>query len=144
MTKQETLLENLKDLEETLELNSVLGNETVVRKTFRVPVNEQTPVDLTISGVAYPVVNISEGGVGFMAEAGDMAQAGQRILSLHLRCEGRNILAEGTVRHVTALEDGGFLYGVSLDLEEDDRAFMVDFVQKARERFFSQGATCSR
>lgn len=139
MTKQETLLENLKDLEETLELSSVLGNETVVRKTFRVPVNEQTPVELTISGVSHRVANISEGGVGFVAEAGDLAEVGQQMLCLHLRFDGRDIRAEGTVRHVTPLEDGGFLYGLSLDLESEDRAFMVDFVQKARERFFGQG-----
>ncbi len=139
MSVKETLLENLKDLEETLELTSVLGSETVVRKTFRVPVNEQTPVDLTISGVTYRVVNISEGGLGFMADVGDLAQVGERIPSMHLSFNGRDIPAESTVRHVTALEDGGFLYGVSLDMEEEDRAFMVDFVQKARERFFSQG-----
>ncbi len=139
MAKQETLLENLKDLEETLELSSLLGSETVVRKTFRVPVNEQTPVELTISGVSYQVANISEGGVGFVAEAGDLAEVGQRMLSLHLRLDERDLHAEGTVRHVTPLEDGGFLYGLSLDLESEDRAFMVDFVQKARERFFGQG-----
>lgn len=138
MSVKETLWESLKDLQETLELSSVLGNETVVRKNFRVPVNEQTPVDLTICGVTYRVVNISEGGLGFTADIGDLAKAGQRISSMHLSFDGRDIPAEGTVRHVTVLEDGGFLYGVSLDMEEEDRAFMVDFVQKARERFFSQ------
>ncbi|WP_448382023.1 PilZ domain-containing protein [Desulfosoma sp.] len=139
MTKQESLLESLKDLEETLELTSALGSETVVRKTFRVPVNDQTPVELTIAGVPYRVANISEGGLGFLADSGDLAAVGQRMLSVNLRCKGRDIQGKGTVRHVTPLEDGGFLYGLSLDLEEDDLAFMVDFVHKARERFFAQG-----
>lgn len=139
MTKQESLLESLKDLEETLELSSALGSETVVRKTFRVPVNEQTPVELRISGVSYRVANISEGGVGFLADSADLAEVGQRMVSVHLRCDGRDIRGEGTVRHVTPLEYGGYLYGLSLDVDEDARAFMVDFVHKARERFFAQG-----
>lgn len=139
MANTDHLLNELQDLQETLELSGVFGDQAVVRKTFRVPVNEQTPVSLSISGVAYRVANISEGGVGFLAEQGDLAEVGQRMESVELRCEGREMQAQGTVRHVTPLEDKMFLYGLSLDLHNDeDRAFMVSFVQKARQRFFAQ------
>ncbi|MGQ9483718.1 MAG: PilZ domain-containing protein [Desulfosoma sp.] len=139
MTNKENLLEELKDLEETLELTGVFDDQAVVRKTFRVPVNEQTPVTFLINGVSFRVANISEGGMGFLAESGDVAEVGQSLEGLELHFGGRCLQAKGTVRHVTPLEDSGFLYGLSLDLSsEDDRTFMVDFVQRARERFFEQ------
>lgn len=139
MMNKDNLLEELKDLEETLELTGVFDEQAVVRKTFRVPVNEQTPVTFLINGVPFRVANISEGGVGFLADSGDVAEVGQVLEGLELHFGGRSFQAQGTVRHVTPLEDSGFLYGLSLDMSnEDDRAFMVDFVQKARERFFEQ------
>ncbi|MEJ5348829.1 MAG: PilZ domain-containing protein [Desulfosoma sp.] len=139
MTNKDNLLEELKDLEETLELTGVFEEQTVVRKTFRVPVNEQTPVSLFIQGVSFRVANISEGGVGFLADSGNLAQIGQGLDSVELRFGDRHLQAYGTVRHVTPLEGSGFLYGLSLELKNDaDRDFMVDFVQKARERFFEQ------
>jgi len=139
MTDKNSLLDELKELQETLELGGVFEDKAVVRKTFRVPVGDQTPVSLSIAGVAYRVANISEGGVGFLAERGDLVEVGQRMDSLELRFDERQVRAQGTVRHVTPLEDEGFLYGLSLEMErEEDRAFMVGFVQRARERFFAQ------
>jgi|GEM_PF-1831509 len=135
----ESILSELEEFEEILTLKGLSPEENVVRKSFRVPVDEDTPVRVTIGGSALSVANVSEGGIGLTDERADRFSPGDKLTDVQVHYGERSIQAGAVIRHATPLEEGGVLYGLALEFQsEEDRLFVEDFVQKARERFFAK------
>jgi c-di-GMP-binding flagellar brake protein YcgR len=83
-----------------------------IRKSFRVPIDENCPMYAQVAGREYRVINLSEGGVGFLIDQHERFLRDDRIEALTLKMRQRVLTFKGRVAHISPHETGDCLCGV--------------------------------
>ncbi|MDY6910617.1 MAG: PilZ domain-containing protein [Thermodesulfobacteriota bacterium] len=111
--------------------------DQVVRKCFRIPIGQENGMKVRIGDASFDVLNISENGIGVLGHSPEEFRVGEGLDGVTVFIEGAAARASGTVRHITPLEDGLFLFGVALHYDDpQEHEKVLSFVRKARREMF--------
>ena len=115
------------------------GYELVLRKSFRVPQDQDYPLRVTIAGVESDVLNSSESGIQVLREHTELLQLNQVLKPVELAFMERKICVKGTVVYISSVEAGRLVFGINLFFsDEDDHREFQKYLGFIRERLLQR------
>ncbi len=119
------------------EKNNESEQQTVTRRSFRVPVDDSIHLNVKIGDENFGAFDIVEGGVGVFQSRRNLFSIGEMLDDITLTFQGEPLQVQGKVVHISRDDANNFRYGVQfvrLDPEIEDK--LVEFVSSTRKDYF--------
>jgi len=95
------------------------GYEMVLRKSFRIPQDQEYPLRVTIPGMDTDVLNSSDSGLQLLLDQNGLLQVNQVVEHLELAFMDQAISVRGTVVHISPMETDRLGCGMKLDFPDE-------------------------
>ncbi len=115
------------------------AKEDVVRRSFRVPCEKEDAAFVEIAGKKYPVVNMSNKGLGILLPDEAIFSRGEKLPEIAFSFRSQKMILQGCVVHVSVEDEKTFLCGISLrKMSEEQEKMLLAFVQRQRLAMFGR------
>lgn len=118
----------------TLDFDNESG---IVRGVYRIPVDPEDQVSVTINGKAYPVINIVDRGLQIACETAGEFEEGKDLGRIELTVQGRPVTVKAHVVYTTKVDLDVFACGISIEFQDSENEKRVrSFVDEKRKTLF--------
>lgn len=113
----------------------------IVRKSFRVPLEEAENVWFAFQGQRYSVVNISYDGVGILIDHSGIFKGGRTLEKCDLNIADQMVKnLKGSIVHVSCTDDKIWQCGIQwLELPDDKAKLISETVSSMKEQLLKNG-----
>jgi len=123
----------------TLDFQSDSG---IVRKVYRIPLDSEDDISVTIGSMVYPVNNIVDRGIQIACEATANFEEGKDLGRVELHMQGHPMDVRAQVVYVTQIDLQSWVCGLALEfLHPGDEKKVRSFVDSKRRQLFDSGSS---